>query len=531
MREPQLFIASFDRPNITLTVKPGQKRIEQIIDFLKNRPNQSGIIYCLSRRSCEELSNRLNDKGFKTDYYHAELPIQRRSKVQEDFINDRVPIICATIAFGMGIDKSNVRFVIHYNLPRNLEGYYQEIGRAGRDGLPSDALLFFSYADVMTYRDMLQQGEGEQVQKDLKIAKLNRMYEFAEAPVCRRKTVLAYFDETYDQNCGNCDVCKNPPRYFDGTIAAQKALSALKRTNEKVGMNMLVNILRGSRNREILDNGYDQIKTYGQGKEYTFDEWLYLLMQLMHLGLIEIAYDDNHRLRVSTSGAEVLFNGKKVQLAIPPAEAPKAPAQKIPELRPVPKTQVLREELFERLRVLRRNLAQQLGLPPYQIFSDATLTEMAEKRPSLASDLLMVSGVGEKKLQQYGDAFIDEIRRFMLEKDSEGVKVQGSTSVISWEMYKKGIPVEEIALQRGISPTTVLSHICTLYERGEPLDIHHWISAEELDVLQGALALFEEPYVLRDIAEHFQQQYPYDKIRWAIADYRRRQKKNEQAPA
>lgn len=522
LKEPEIFISSFDRPNISLTIRPGQKRIEQIIDFLKKHPNQSGIIYCLSRRSCEEISNKLNDKGFKTDYYHADLPQQRRSKVQEDFINDRVNVICATIAFGMGIDKSNVRFVIHYNLPRNLEGYYQEIGRAGRDGLPSEALLFFSYADVMTYRDMIQQSEGDQAQKDLKTAKLNRMYEYAEAPVCRRKTVLFYFDEVYGRDCGNCDVCKNPPQYFDGTVAAQKALSAIKRTQEKVGMNMLVNILRGSRNREILENGYDQLKTYGAGREYSFDDWLFLIMQMLHNGLIEIAYDDNHRLRVTATGNSILFDQKKVNLAIPPVVQPKQSAPKAVELKPVTKTQQLRDELFERLRLLRRELAQRAGVPPYTIFSDATLTEMAEKRPVMDTDMLMISGVGERKLQQFGDVFIAEIRRFMLDKEDSGVKVQGSTYLISWNMYRQGTPVEEIARQRNISPTTVISHLCTMYERGEAVDYSDWISPEEMDIIKGALSLFSEPFVMKDIFEHFHQQYNFEKIRWAIAEHRRK---------
>ncbi len=523
LADPAVYISSFDRPNITLTVKPGQKRFEQIVDHLKKNPGQSGIIYCLSRRSCEEISNKLNEKGFKTDYYHADLPQQRRSKVQEDFINDRTPVICATIAFGMGIDKSNVRFVIHYNLPRNLEGYYQEIGRAGRDGLPANAILFFSYADVMTYRDMINDNEGEQAQKDLKIAKLTRMYEFAEAPVCRRKTVLAYFDETYERNCGNCDVCKNPPRYFDGTVAAQKALSAIKRTNEKVGMSMLVNILRGSRNREILDNRYDQIKTYGQGKEYSFDDWLYLLMQMLHLGLVEIAYDDNHRLRVTNYGNDVLFNGKKAQLAIPVTPEKKEAAKKeaLAQIKPASKAQTLRDELFERLKTLRRNIALQAGIPPYQVFSDATLTEMCEKRPLADADLLMVSGVGERKLQQFGDAFIAEIRRFVVEKESEGVKVAGSTYLLTYEMFNSGMDVEEIARQRGISPTTVLGHLCNMYERGQELQINQWITPEELDIIRGALPLFTEPYAMKDIFEHFYQQYSFDKIRWAIAADRR----------
>ncbi len=528
MTEPAVFISSFDRPNITLSVRPGQKRFEQIVEFLKKNPNQSGIIYCLSRRSCEELSNKLNAKGFRTEYYHAELPQQRRSKVQEDFINDRTPIICATIAFGMGIDKSNVRFVMHYNLPRNLEGYYQEIGRGGRDGLPANALLFFSYGDVMTYTDMINDGEGDPVQKELKIAKLKRMFEFAEAPVCRRKTVLAYFDEQMEHNCGNCDVCQNPPRYFDGTVSAQKALSALKRTNEKIGMNMLVNILRGSRNREIIEAGYDQIKTYGAGREYSFDDWLYFITQMLHLGVVEIAYDDNHRLRATAFGNDVLFNGKKVQLAMPVTQEKKEAAKReaIAQVKPANKAQNLRDELLERLKVLRRDIAVQAGIPPYQVFSDATLQIMCEKRPIADSDLLLVSGVGEKKLQMFGEAFIGEIRRFILEKEEDGIKVQGSTYVVTYELFRKGTPIDDIARQRGISPTTVLGHLCTMYERGQELDTRTWISPEELDIIKGALPLFTEPYAMKDIFEHFYQQYPFEKIRWAIAADRREKAAN-----
>jgi ATP-dependent DNA helicase RecQ len=521
---PSVFIASFDRPNIALAVRPGQKRIEQIVAFLKQKPNESGIIYCLSRKSCEDLANRLNERGFKADYYHAELSTQRRNQVQDDFINDRTPVICATIAFGMGIDKSNVRFVIHYNLPRNLEGYYQEIGRAGRDGLPADAVLFFSYGDVMTYRDMINNGEADQAQKDLKIAKLERMYEFAESPVCRRKSVLFYFDEVYERNCGNCDICLNPPRQFDGTVAAQKALSALKRTNEKVGMSMLVNILRGSQNREILDLGYQNVKTYGAGREYSYDEWIYLLTQMLHHGLVEIAYDDKNRLRVTPTGNGILFEGKTIRLALPQTEA--EVAAKKPKLEPkVNKTQLLRDELFERLRLLRRDLAQKMGVPPYQIFSDATLSEMCEKRPIADTDLLFVSGVGERKLQLYGDAFLGEIRRFVLEKDQSGVNVTGSTYLVTWDHYKHGKSIEAIAQLRNLSPVTVISHLATMYERGELVDLDQWVSPEELDLIQGALGLFEEPYGLKAIFEHFEQRFALDKIRWAIADFRRKNRK------
>lgn len=525
LRDPMVFIASFDRPNISMTVRPGQKRFEQIADFLKKNPGQSGIIYCLARRTCEDVAEKLNKRGFRAAHYHAQMAPQERDRVQEDFINDRVPVICATIAFGMGIDKSNVRFVVHYNLPRNLEGYYQEIGRAGRDGLPAEALLFFSYQDVMTYRQMFEEGDAAAEQKELKIAKLNRMYQFAEAPVCRRKTVLHYFGEAYEQNCGNCDVCRNPPRQFDGTTAAQKALSALLRMEEKVGINMLIEVLRGSQRREIFQAGFDKIKTYGAGREYSFEEWQFLLSQMLHHGLIEIAYDENNCLKTTEAGRAVVYSQQPVRLALPPkpeekaAERAAAAAQRGPS-----RTQLLRNELFERLVALRRQIGQQQGVPPYLVFSDATLEEMAQKRPATDADMLYISGVGERKLQLYGNAFIEAIRQFVREKTGEGLNVPGSTYLLTWDLFQRGMPVEEIARRREISPITVISHLAVMYERGELVDIGQWASPEALDLIQGALSLFEEPYQLKDIYEHFAQRFSYEAIRFAIADAKRKQR-------
>lgn len=523
LANPAVFIASFDRPNISLTVRPGQKRFEQIVEFLKEHPNQSGIIYCLSRKGCEGLAEKLNSKGFRAAHYHAEVPPAQRSKVQEDFINDRTPIICATIAFGMGIDKSNVRFVVHYNLPRNLEGYYQEIGRAGRDGLNSDALLFFSYADLISYREMIEQGEASAEQKDLKLAKLERMYQFAEAPVCRRKTVLNYFGEPYDKSCGNCDVCKNPPQHFDGTTAAQKALSAITRTGQRVGMSLLVDILRGSQRREIMEHKYHEIKTYGAGKEHGYDEWLFLLSQMLHVGLIEIAYDDHNCLRVTDEGKRILFEGKKVSLAMPQPKQKPGEKTAIPRVAEKSKTQLMREELLARLMALRRDLAVQQGIPPYTLFSDLTLQQMADSRPLSDAEMLEIEGVSERKLQLYGDAFMGAIRQFVLEKTQAGERVTGSTHFISYDLFKRGHLVEEIAELRGISTLTVMGHLATMYERGELIDLGQWVSPEECDIIQGALPLFEEPYQLKIIHEHFGERFNFDKIRFAIADYRRNQ--------
>ncbi len=523
--DPAIFISSFDRPNIRLTVRPGQRRLQQIVAFLREHPGQSGIIYCLARKTCEELAQRLKAHGFQAAYYHAEMPTLARSQVQDDFLNDRVPIICATVAFGMGIDKSNVRFVIHYNMPRNVESYYQEIGRCGRDGLPAEAVLFFSYADVATYRDMFNKDDSTPPQqKELKIAKLERMYEVARAPVCRRKTILAYFNEAYEGNCGQCDVCLQPPAHFDGTVAAQKALSAIKRTHERVGMNLLIDILRGSQRREIFQYGYHQIKTYGVGKEYSFHEWAFLLSQMLHLGLVEIAYDQGHCLRVTEDGNKVLFKGKKVALAIPPPSEKAAPARSRPKKPQKSPAELRREELLQRLRELRRNVAVQQGIPPYLVFSDTTLEDMAQKCPLFVFDLRAVSGVSEHKMEQFGHIFLNEIRRFALEKNAEGFRPKGITYIQTWQMLQQGYTLEQIAQERGFAPTTVAGHLATLYERGEDMNTSLWLNADIIEQVQCILPKLKEPYSLTAVYERTGKRYTYDQIRFAVAHHLRQRR-------
>lgn len=406
LQNPAIFVSSFDRPNIALRVTPGQNRYARILQFLQVHRGQSGIIYCLSRKSCEELAARLCKDGHRAAPYHAELSGSRRNHIQDDFIHDRTPIICATVAFGMGIDKSNVRFVIHYNMPKNLESYYQEIGRAGRDGLPAEALLFFSYSDVSVYRKMFDEAEGNETQMTLKRSKLDRMYQYAEAPVCRRITVLNYFGENYEGACGNCDVCLHPPNVFDGTIAAQKALSALLRCGEKLGMHMLAEVLRGSGRREILEQGFHLIKTYGAGREYAFQDWLFLIAQMLHRGLMDMAYDDHNHLKITDAGRAVLSGEKRIQLALTNRVSARTERTRAKQ----PDFQ--KDGLFHALSNLRRELSQKKGIPPYLIFSDATLEQMARRRPQTDGDMIAISGVGERKLQLYGDAFMQKIKEF-----------------------------------------------------------------------------------------------------------------------
>jgi ATP-dependent DNA helicase RecQ len=404
LRSPRQFVSSFDRPNLSLTVLPGQKKLATILDFLRLRPNQSGIIYCLTRKATEELAAKLQARGIDAGAYHAGLAPDLRTRIQDDFINDSTQIVCATIAFGMGIDKSNVRWVIHYHLPKNLENYYQEIGRAGRDGLPSDTLLFYSYGDVIQHKYFID----ESAQKELLEAKLERMQQYASAKICRRRILLSYFGEEVHEDCGNCDVCQNPPARFDGTVVAQKALSAIYRLKGAVGMTTLIDVLRGSNKRDLREKGYHQIKTYGAGADMNLGQWQHVLLQMLQLGLMEIAYHEGHTLKLTNAARAVLFEGAKVELVRP--ERPK-PVVTQPEA----KREWLTDEesaLFEHLRELRLRLARESNVPPYVVFSDATLRGMAQQRPGTETAMKAVSGVGARKWERYGEAFVEAIRTF-----------------------------------------------------------------------------------------------------------------------
>ena len=513
---PKIFLDSFDRPNLSLSVKPGQKRFEQIVDFIAKHPNQSGIIYCLSRKSTENLAEKLEKKGITAGAYHAGLSSAERSSIQEDFINDTLPIVCATVAFGMGIDKSNVRWVIHYNMPKNIEGFYQEIGRAGRDGTSADTLLFYSYQDVMVLRDILTKNESDQ--NELKLAKLERMKQYAESLVCRRQLLLAYFSEQATGQCGNCDVCKNPPEHFDGTLIAQKALSAVARLKEQVGSTLLIDVLRGSGRKEIMQRGYQNIKTYGAGRDLPIRDWQYYLMQLTNQGLIEVAYDENGALKLTESSKAVLFDGQKIQLVKMQVADKRAEREKA-KAKTKTKRERVRDDLFERLRQLRRELARKEGIPPYVVFSDKTLEEMAAKRPLLDADMMEVSGVGEKKLKRYGNLFMDQILQYIKEQQKVGVKIQGSTHVITYDLYKQGKSVEEIAAERELNTATIYTHLAHLYSKGEPIDLFKFFTEEEYNRIEVAINAMTPPFANKDIYEYLNEEVPYYKIRLAWAHY------------
>lgn len=514
LSEPKIFIASFDRPNLSLTVRPGQKKIQQMLDFIEQRKNQSGIVYCLSRKNTEQVAEKLNAAGIPATFYHAGMDPAERSKVQEDFINDNAPVVCATIAFGMGIDKSNVRWVIHHNLPKNIEGYYQEIGRSGRDGTKADTLLFYSVRDVMILRDIIQSNNSENV--EVQLSKLERMQQFAESMSCRRKILLGYFGESLKKDCGNCDVCKNPPQNFDGTILAQKALSAIARLKEKVGARMLIDVLRGSKRQDLLNAGFDKIKTYGAGADISFADWQQLISQLINLGYIEIAYDQSNALRLTELAKSVLFDGQKVAL-VKITDIKQRQKEQRAQIKKKTKRQRVRDELFEILRQLRKELAQKKGIPPYLIFSDASLEEMAATRPVNETEMANISGVGEVKLRQFGATFIKAIVNFINEKSVEGVKIAGTTQLLTFQLHKRGFTVEQIAVERDLSIQTVYSHLIKLYEDDQGINLSHFVKKAEIEKVAEALQSLAPPYKLKAIFEQLNGEIPYHKIRFAMA--------------
>ena len=419
MNEPEVFISSFDRPNLSLDVKKGyqqKEKIRIIKRFIEKHGNESGIIYCMSRKTTEKVAELLYDEGFDTAVYHAGLSNFEREQTQDDFINDRVQIVCATVAFGMGIDKSNVRWVIHYNLPKSIESFYQEIGRAGRDGMKSDTMLFYSLGDMI----QLTKFAEESNQKEINIEKLNRMQQYAESDICRRRILLSYFGETMEHDCGNCDVCRNPPERFDGTIIIQKALSAIARTNQQIATGTLIEILRGNFTQEISEKGYDKIKTFGAGRDIPSRHWQNYLLQMLNMGYIEIAYNENNHLKITELGAKVLYGKQNAELVVIKEDEFSNKQYKKNTIVTSP-VQIKKnaygnleneDSLFETLRLLRLKLAEQEAIPPYIVMSDSTLQSLCDKKPKNLEDLDDISGFSEYKKKKYGRDFVNAIKKY-----------------------------------------------------------------------------------------------------------------------
>ncbi|WP_418644496.1 DNA helicase RecQ [Tenacibaculum insulae] len=506
------FLSSFNRENISLEVRPANDRIKQIIKFINKKPNEAGIVYCLSRKTTEQLASKLKQQNIDAKAYHAGLSFEERSKTQEDFIKDEVQIICATIAFGMGIDKSNVRWVIHYNMPKNIEGYYQEIGRSGRDGLPAQALLFHSYADVIQLRQFIANTTNKEVQE----AKLDRMKQFAEATVCRRKILLSYFGELIEENCGNCDVCKNPPQFFDGTVIAQKALSAIYRLQEKEAMGTVIDVLRGAKNAAVLDKNYQTLKTYGVGNDISWKDWQHYMIQLINQGYCQIAFHLNNTLHLTEFSKKVLFDKEKVQLNIPVEF--KKEVQKTTSAKKKATSKVIKDTLFERLRKLRYRIAKEENIAAYLVFSDATLKELEKERPQTDNAFLAISGVGQRKLEVYGGEFIEEIKTFIGEK-KRGRK---DTTLETYNLYKEGFSIDEIADKRNLKAQTIFSHLSKLYLEGKDVSLDEFIDASTIKLIANAKKVLKNEPTLKPYFEFLGEKIPYEQIRIGLTILQKR---------
>ena len=422
LRDAKEFISSFDRPNLSLSVKRNYQAKEKtafILNFIKARPYDAGIIYCLSRKTTEKVATTLRAKGINAMPYHAGLTNQERSQTQEQFKNDELQVVCATIAFGMGIDKSNVRWIIHYNMPKSIESFYQEIGRAGRDGAPADTVLFYSMADIIQLTEFAKASGQQEVNMD----KLKQMQQYAESNVCRRRILLNYFNEQTDCDCGNCDVCQNPPQRFDGTRYVQMALSAMKRTEEQARLSTIVEILRGMNSSTVTKKEYNELKTFGVGREVSVQDWNDYLLQMMQMGFFDIVYNEGRRAQVTPQGEDVLFGRRTAELCVIDRSSKEEskrrktrltleiPAITIPGL---PSTTGVEDpKLFEALRQLRRQCAEEEGFPPYIVFSDKVLHTLATQKPTTIEQFGYIPGVGDHKRQKYGARFISLIQKFV----------------------------------------------------------------------------------------------------------------------
>ena len=534
LREPGCYVASFNRPNLTYRVLAKAGPYEQTLDFVRSRPNDSGIVYCQSRKSAESVAGRLNADGVKAAPYHAGMEAEDRSRNQELFLRDEVRVICATIAFGMGINKPNVRFVIHYDLPKNIEGYYQETGRAGRDGLPSECLLLFSAGDVVKQTQFIEQKTDAREQHVAR-AQLQQMVHYAECAGCRRRELLAYFGEEFgvppsggtsaeagNPNCGGCDNCLSPRATWDGTLAAQKFLSCVYRVREKsgfdLGLNHVIEVLTGADTEKVRKWRHDQVSTYGIGKEHGRTEWQAIGRELIRLGYLRQSTDRYAVVELTPEGRAALSQRKRITLTKPVA-APQAKTHRAGEI-------ACDEGLFEKLRALRKRLADEQAVPPYIVFSDVSLRQMARNYPTNEREFARISGVGERKLREFGEVFLAEIAahlrtnpRQIFADDSFGAMDNlppkprvGDSARETLRQFRVGKSVPEIAHDRGFATSTIYGHLAEAIEAGETLDLDKLIT-EDARVEIGAA--FEKLGFgsLGAVREHLGERYDYGVLR------------------
>lgn len=536
LQQPLVLVSSFDRANIKYFVQPKQSVLHHVTQYLSEHPNDSGIIYCLSRKGTEEMANQLKENGINAAFYHAGISSAERAKVQEDFIKDKTQVMVATIAFGMGIDKSNVRFVMHADLPKNIESYYQETGRAGRDGLPSEAILFYSYADVIKLRRFAMI-EGNEEQSDLMLRKLQQMADFAEMQKCRRQYLMEYFGENHSGNCNNCDFCLSEFETWDATTDSQKLLSAIFRLKERYGKTLIIDFLRGSKSVKITDY-MRGLPTYGIGNNHDKDYWQNLIRQLLINGFLSESNEEFSVLKLNDESKQILFKDKKVSLKKVKEQAKAVVVEEMKNDYSTPEFDS-NQDLFVELRTLRREIAERENVPPYVIFSDATLLELSTFLPHSKDELNQISGFGAFKIEKYGELLLPTILEFCKihnlsskvsekkqkkQREPKPKKANKSTSgtlATTLQLYKESNSIEEIARIRNLSINTIQNHLINFIADGT-INASELVNTNKIENIIE-VAKTQKIQSLKVIKEELGNDYSYFEIHVAVAHYKSQQ--------